>query len=56
MKWVLLVWIFTGDYNKVQELDFHLEQRCLDAKEWVLEKGRGPWVRNHQPKAECFLR
>ena len=54
MKWVLLIWIFTGEHHTVKTLDFSSEDRCVAAEVWVMEAGKGNWTKKYTPKARCF--
>lgn len=55
MKWVLIVWVFTGDNPGIKTTDFVSEERCKFASEWINKEGQdGKWTMKYKPKAKCF--
>lgn len=54
MKWILIVFIFTGEHHKMETTVFATKEDCTAAAHWVNGDVGSSFIRDYKPKANCF--
>ena len=53
MKWLLLIFVVTGEHHNFIAIEFTDQNKCIVARDWVISVDQYH-KKTATPKAECF--